>query len=136
MNFKKLYLTMTIASLSVSPLIILASCSSTSYVTLIPKITETKVAQIQEEIANETAQSWIDERRTWTKDQWLVADYPLTGYISGGNVIAKNISNIKVNIFEDKISFVIELDKNSSNRFLDNKTEWTAFIPQVASQNN
>ncbi|MGL5617939.1 MAG: hypothetical protein ACRCWU_02735 [Metamycoplasmataceae bacterium] len=136
MNFKKLYLTMTIASLSVSPLVILSSCSSTSYVTLIPKIIETKVVQIQEEIANETAQSWIDERKNWTKDQWLVTDYPLSGYISGGNVIAKNISNIKVNIFEDKISFVIELDNNSSNRFLNNKTEWTALISQVASQNN
>ncbi|MGL5205387.1 MAG: hypothetical protein ACRC7B_00505 [Metamycoplasmataceae bacterium] len=132
MNFKKIYHTMAIASLSVSPLIILASCSSTSYVTLIPKITENKVVQIQEEIVNETAQAWIEARRTWTKEQWLVANNPLTGYISGGNVIAENILNIKVNIFEDKISFVIEVDKNSLNRFFDNKTEWIALIPQVA----
>ncbi|MGL5643391.1 MAG: hypothetical protein ACRCW3_01305 [Metamycoplasmataceae bacterium] len=133
MNLKKLYSTMIITSLAVSPLIILSSCSSTSYVILIPKITENKIAQMQEEIANDTAQVWIDERKAWTKDQWLVADYPLTGYISGGNVIAANILNIKVNIFEDQISFVIELDKNSLNRFLDNKTEWSVLIPQVAS---
>ncbi|MGL5308467.1 MAG: hypothetical protein ACRC9F_00240 [Metamycoplasmataceae bacterium] len=130
MNIKKFYLTMSFSSLLISPLIILSSCSSISYMTIIPKITVSKITQIQTEIANETVEKWIDDRKAWTIDQWLVANYPDTGYIGGGNVIAKNISNIKVNIYEDKISFVLEVDKNSLNRFLDDKTEWTALIPQ------
>lgn len=136
MNIKKISLAMTIASLSISPLAILASCSTVSYVTLIPKIVESKILQIQEEIAKDGSDKWMQDRTTWTKEEWLVSDNPVTGYISGGNVIPQNILEIKVSILGDKINFFISVDKTSLNRFLDNKTEWTAQVPQVAILNN
>ncbi|MGL6125412.1 MAG: hypothetical protein ACRC1F_02955 [Metamycoplasmataceae bacterium] len=136
MNIKKIYLTMTIASITISPFVLLASCSSVTYVTLIPKISETKIIQIQDEIAKDGVTKWIQDRSVWSKEQWLLAHEPVTGYIGGGNVVAKNILEIKVSILDDKINFFISVDKNSKNRFLDNKTEWTAQVPQEKTINH
>lgn len=141
MNIKKISFSMTTATLFLSPLLIITSCSSVSYEIMIPKILSGKEEQINTEVKTDGIDKWINDRSTWTKEQWLMVNYPQTGYISGGNVLAKNILNIKVfaTVETDTngskinvINFYIELDKNSLNRFIDNKTEWTATIKLAA----
>ena len=132
MNIKKLSLPIGIATLSISPLFLMASCSSTPFSIVIPKILEDKIVQIKSEIATETLDSWISTRQNWTTE-WLTINNPQFGYISGGNVNSENIKNIKVSVnAEGNLNFFIEVDKNSLNRFLNDKTEINLVISIAA----
>jgi hypothetical protein len=101
-------------------------------VIIIPKILDAKIEQIKTEIAAETLTQWINTRQNWTKE-WLVVNNPETGYISGGNVASENIKNIKVSVnAEGNLNFFLEVDKNSLNRFLNDKTEINLVISIIA----
>ena len=132
MNIKKISLSLGMATLSIAPLYLIASCSSTPFSIVIPKILEDKITQIKSEIATESLDTWILTRQNWTTE-WLMINNPQVGYISGGNVTNETIKNIKVSVNADgNLNFFLEVDKNSLNRFLNDKTEINLVISIAA----